>query len=244
VALLLNQVIALVKGEKPRAENALTKAYHGIQKTEPLAGISRTYRPKDEDGDQYPSEGTAVQTNVNQLIDIAVTGLTKLFDLTATLETGNTVAKADVVVDGKVLLPNVPVTYLLFLEKKLVDLVTFIGRLPVLDPSQNWTFDPATNTYRADSVDTVKSKKIPRNHEKAPATDKHPAQVELYYEDVVVGYWTTTKFSGAMEAKRKAELLARAQKLQDAVKLAREKANSVEVADVKIGEKFFGYLFS
>ena len=244
MALLLNQVIALVKGEKPRAENALTKAYHGIQRTEPLAGISRTYRPKDEDGDQYPSEGTAVQVNVAHLVAEAVEGLTKLFDLTATLETGNTVAKANVVVDGQVLLPSVPVTYLLFLEKKIVDLITFIGKLPVLDPSQRWTFDSTSNTYRTDSVETVKSKKIPRNHVKAEATDKHPAQVELYYEDVVVGYWTTTKFSGAVEASRVAELLARAHKLQDAVKLAREKANSVQVDNVKVGEAFFGYLFA
>lgn len=242
--LVLNQVIALVKGAKPRAETALTKAYHGIQRTEPLSGISRTYRPKDEDGDQYPSEGNAVQISVTQIVDEAAAELAKLFDLTATLETGNTLAKADVVVDGQVLLPDVPVTFLLFLEKKLVDLITFISKLPVLDPSQRWTFDSATNTYRTDPVETIKSKKIPRNHVKAPATDKHPAQVEVYQEDVLVGYWTTTKFSGALEAKRVAELLVRAQKLQDAVKLAREKANSTEVTKVSVGEAFFGYLFS
>jgi hypothetical protein len=243
-ALQLNQVIALVKGEKPRAETALTKAYHDIQKVEPLSGISRTYRPKDEDGDQYPSEGNLVQVSVTELINKAAEGLTRLFDLTATLEGGNTLAKADVVVDGNVLLPNVPVTYLLFLEKKMTDLVTFISKLPVLDPSQKWTFDDATNTYRSVSTETVKSKKIPRNHVKAAATDKHPAQVELYYEDVVVGYWTTTRFSGALEQKRVDELLARAKKLQDAVKLAREKANSIEITDAKVGDKFFGYLFS
>lgn len=242
--LLLNQVIALVKGEKPRAENALTRVYHNIQKSEPLYGITRTYQSRSEDGDHYPSEGNSVQVSVTKLLDDVSKGMTKLFDLTATLETGNTIARADVVVDDLVLLPNVPVTYLLFLEKKMVDMVTLISKLPVLDPSQNWTFDPATNTYRTDPMQTVKAKKIPRNHVKAEATDKHPAQVELYYEDVVVGDWTTTKLSGALTAKRVSELLTRAQKLQDAVKSAREKANSIEVKDVKVGEKFFGYLFN
>lgn len=47
---------------------------------------------------------------------------------------------------------------------------------------------------------------VPRNHVKAEATDKHPAQVEVYHEDVPVGYWTTVKFSGALPARRVNEL--------------------------------------
>ncbi len=37
---------------------------------------------------------------------------------------------------------------------------------------------------------------------KAEATDKHPAQAELYCEDMPIGYWTTVKFSGALPACR------------------------------------------
>lgn len=69
---------------------------------------------------------------------------------------------------------------------------------------------------------TVRTKKVPRNHVKAEATDKHPAQVDVYYEDVPVGYWTTVKFSGALPARRVNELLDRVEKLQQAVKFARE----------------------
>lgn len=241
---LLNQVIALVKGEKPRAENAFTKSYRDSQKTEPMTGISRTYRPKDEDGDQYPAEGNKVQVNADSLLTDVTSALSRLFDLTATLETGNTVAKADVVVDGQIILHDVPVTYLLFLEKKLVDLNTFVRTLPTLDPSVEWSYDEATATFRASAVETFKMKKIPKNHVKAEATDKHPAQVELFYEDVLVGYWTTTRFSGALEATRVRTLIDRVQKLQDAVKAARELANSREVPDVTVSDKIFGYLFS
>ena len=49
-------------------------------------------------------------------------------------------------------------------------------------------------------MQTLRTKKVPRNHVKAEATEKHPAQVEVYYEDVAVGYWTTVKFSGALPA--------------------------------------------
>ena len=89
----------------------------------------------------------------------------------------------------------------------------------------------------------MKTKKVPRNHVKAEATEQHPAQVEVYYEDVVVGYWRTVKFSGSLPARRVNELLERVERLQQAVKFAREEANNTEVSDQKIGEKVLQYLF-
>ena len=85
---------------------------------------------------------------------------------------------------------------------------------------------------------------MPRNHVKAEATDKHPAQVEVYYEDVTVGYWRTVKFSGALPGQRVNELLERVEKLQQAVKFAREEANNTEASDQKVGEKLLSYLFA
>jgi hypothetical protein len=65
----------------------------------------------------------------------------------------------------------------------------------------------------------------------------------VYYEDVVVGHLRTVKFSGALPATRIKELLDRVDKLQQAVKFAREEANNTEVTDVKVGERVFDYLF-
>ncbi len=145
-------------------------------------------------------------------------------------------------VGERVLLKQVPVSYLLFLEKQLTDLNTFIRKLPMLDTSESWTFDPSSNAYATEPVQTLRTKKIPRNHVKAEATDKHPAQVEVYYEDVTVGYWRTIKFSGALPAQRITEMTNRVQKLQQAVKFAREEANEYEVSDQKVGERIFAYL--
>ena len=91
---------------------------------------------------------------------------------------------------------------------------------------------------------TNRTKKVPRNHVKAEATEKHPAQVEVYYEDIPVGYWTTVKFSGALPAKRVSTLLERVEKLQQAVKFAREEANNAEAVDKHVGDRVFGYLFA
>ena len=240
----LNQIIAVEKGVKSRSFQELTDAHHALQKPALLAGISRTYRPKDEEGEELPPESTKVQVKSEEIIRQTVGILTRLFDVTATKDWTNCVAKADVVVDGEPLLRDVPVAYLLFLEKQLVDLHTFVKKLPVLDAAESWVYDASSDAWATEPTQTTRTKKIPRNHVKAEATEKHPAQVEVYYEDVVVGYWKTVKFSGALPAKRVNELLERVEKLQQAVKFAREEANGTDVVEREAGEKVFRYLFA
>jgi len=239
----LNQIIAIEKGTKSQSFAELTEAHQALQKPALLSGIARTYQPKDEEGERFPPESTRVQMKAEEVIRKTVDVLTKLFDVTATKDWTNCKARADVVVDGNTLLAQVPATYLLFLEKQLVDMHTFVKKLPVLDASETWSFDASADCWATEPVQTVKTKKIPRNHVKAEATEKHPAQVEVYYEDVVVGNWRTVKFSGALPAQRVNELLARVEKLQEAVKFAREEANSIEADEQKVGEKVFQYLF-
>ncbi len=239
----LNQIIAVEKGVKSRSFQELTEAHHTLQKPALLTGIARTYRPKDDEGEALPPESTKVQMKAEEIIQQTAAILTRLFDVTATKDWANNVARADVALDGQPLLTQVPVTYLLFLEKQLVDLHTFVKKLPTLDASETWSFDGAADCWATEPVQTVKTKKIPRNHVKAEATEHHPAQVEVYYEDVAVGYWRTVKFSGALPGKRVSELLDRVERLQQAVKFAREEANNTEVTEQKVGEKVFQFLF-
>ena len=240
----LNQIIAIEKGVKTGAFQALTEAHQQVQKTALLSGISRTYRPKDDEGEQLPPESTRVQVRAEDVIRAVTASLVELFDATATKDWANTHARADIVVDGRVILNAVPATYLLFLEKQLVDLHTFVAKLPILDPAEEWQYDASTDTYATPAVQTVRTKKIPRNHVKAEATKEHPAQVEVFYEDMSQGWWSTIKFSGALPAQRVNELLSRVEKLQQAIKFAREEANGMEVEQQKVGERIFGYLFA
>ncbi|SDG08604.1 hypothetical protein SAMN05421505_101355 [Sinosporangium album] len=238
----LNQILAVEKGVKSAAQRSIADIRQRLQKPALLSGISRTYQPVDDEGEQLPAESSRVQLKVEETLQEAATALTRLFDVTATKDWANTAAKADVAVDGRTLLTNVPVTYLLFLEKQLTELHTLISKLPTLDPAETWALDPSTDAYRTDTVKTVRTKKVPRNHVKAEATEKHPAQVEVYHEDIVVGHWTKVSFSGALPAARVRELTARVGKLQDAVRFAREEANGVEVTDQRVGEAVFDYL--
>ncbi|MEV6860557.1 hypothetical protein AB0M44_06090 [Streptosporangium subroseum] len=243
MATKLNQILAVEKGVKSDTQRKVTDAYHVIQKLPLLSGLSRTYQPIDDEGESLPPESTRVQVKADDLLRDVGKTLTRLFDVTATKDWTNTVARADVVVDGHTLLEDVPVTYLLFLEKQLTDIHTLISKLPTLDPSETWTLDASTDSYRTEPVKTTRTKKVLRNHVKAEATEKHPAQVDVYTEDIVVGYWTKVAFSGAMPAARVRALIERVTKLQDAVKFAREEANVTDVTDRKVGDAIFGYLF-
>ncbi|MGN9783058.1 DUF7873 family protein [Nonomuraea sp. ZG12] len=240
----LNQILAVEKGVKSDAQRKVTDAYHRIQKTPLLSGISRTYQPIDDEGEMLPPESTRVQVQAESVLKDVATALTRLFDVTATKDWANTQARASVVVDGETLIEDAPVTYLLFLEKQLVDLHTFVAKLPTLDPADTWSYDDNAETWRTEPVKTTRTKKVPRNHVLSEATDKHPAQVQVFTEDVVVGYWTKVAFSGALPNRRVNELLTRIQKVQDAVKYAREEANTWAVTDQEIGERLFRYLLA
>lgn len=243
----LHQVTAKLDTLKGPVAKELTAVYQGKGLTaEQLGGIEKTYQPRDEDGEQLPGEGKVVEVVVGDVLARLRTRLGKLFQLQAMQDFGNQSARADVAVDGRTILTDVPVTYLLWLAKQLTDLRTMLTNLPVLDPKLTWIWDPHRHAYVAAPVHTARSKKVPRNHVKAPATDKHPAQVEVYYEDVVVGDWTTVRLSGAVPMADVRLWRDRVDELIAAVKVAREQANLAEVPDdtaESFGQAVFGYVF-
>jgi hypothetical protein len=77
----------------------------------------------------------------------------------------------------------------------------------------------------------------------APATDKHPAQVHIYNENINIGTYTMLKYSGAMTAIRKEELLEKIRILDKAVQQAREEANMTEVESVTYGTTLLKHIF-
>lgn len=239
----LCQVIAVVNGKKTRTQRAITEVYKKLQKAPLFEGITRTYHKVTEDGDDFPPEKKNVQFTVKQALQEIEKSLTDLIDSVATQDFANCKAKADIMVDGKVVLKDIPVTHLLFLEKQITDLRAMLGALPTLDPADKWTFNQDADFYASQPFRTTKTQKQPRSHVLYPATEQHPAQVEMYHEDVKIGEWETIKFSGAIPAQERNEMLERLDALQEAVKRAREAANSMEeVQNVKIGKKIFQFV--
>lgn len=240
----LNQIIAVEPTRKNQAAQEVTKIYHTVQKGAPFTGIARTYTPKDEDGETLPAEGTKVQVRAKEIVEQVVEAWEKWMNVAAIKDYSNCEARADVVVNGTILAPAVPVSHLLFLEKRITDMRTFISKLPVLDQAENWHWDEASASWVTDEIQTNKSKKVMRNHVRAEATDKHPAQVDVYTEDIVVGTWSTKKFSGALPLTVVQQMLTNVDELLEAVKFAREQANSMETTDLDVATPLLNFVFA
>lgn len=240
----IHQILAVEKDVRQTATRRITDAYQQLQKPALLSGISRSYTPKDEDGDTLPPESTLVQVNARAALLNAKTEFERLWDVVATKDFGNLDATADVMLeDGTVLIEGAPTTYLLWLEKELNDLHTLVSKLPTLDPSETWTWDDNVGAYVTPPTHTVRSKKVPKAFTAAPATDKHPAQVQVFQEDVQVGTWETVHFSGALPATEVKDLVDRVNAVRKAVKEARARANETEVEQKHIAAAVLDFIF-
>lgn len=240
----LNQVLAVERNTKQRANSALTQLHRAATKPALFNGFSKVYESLSEDGDSFPPEQQRVQMNATETIRQVENILSELFDSTATKDKANQSAQADLVVDGETLVEGVPATTLLFLEKQLVDLTTFVSKIPTLDPAHEWSFDEAVSLWKTSATKTTKTKKVAKPIVLYPATEQHPAQTQLVQEDVTVGHWNKVNHSGAIPSSRRDEILGRIEKLQKAVKYAREAANQQPAPEQTLSGKVFGYLFS
>ena len=231
----LHEIIAVAKGKKCEAEKFVTDAYHKLAKPELFDSMVKTYRPAEENGEALPSEKKIAQEDLPALVREASAKWAALFDLTLTLDVGNQKAKADIVVNGVTLATGVPVPTLLFLEKQLENVKAFVSRLPTPDPSETWRFDPSQSLLAAEPTETFRTKKVQKALVMYAATTEHPAQTQLITEDVVAGYWRTSKFTSRVPASSRESALERVSALLDAVKVAREQANGIEVEPCTIG---------
>lgn len=240
----LNQVLAVVKGKKTVLNDEISALHHATQKPALVNGHHKTFVPKEEDGETFPDDVHHVQHRTTEVVEQVCERLATVLDVTATRDWANCAARADVVLDGEVFIEGVPVTYLIFLEKELHDIHTFVTKMVELDPGEKWELDPNSGLFRSEPVKTHKTKKLQKPIVLYDATPEHPAQTQLITEDVVIGHWTTTKFSGAIPRPDKKRILERVRKLQDAVKYARVQANSMEAPDQKVGRKVLDFIFT
>lgn len=226
----LNQILAIrtdTRGKSAGTRKQLTEIHR--TKADAFHGMVRSYEPLNDGDAGKPGESVRVQVTVEDAIR-AIRELTSdHWGIELTTDIGNQGATANVVVNGTVLMEEVPSVHLLFLETQLVDLRTLINGFPELDPSENWTRDDALNLWKSDAVVRESTTKEERPIVLYEATERHPAQCQLITKDVVVGNWTQTKHSGAIRREDKRLILERLEAVARAVSMARQEANSAEV---------------
>jgi len=189
----LNQVIAVEQGMKAKGNALKSEFYKVAQKPVLFYGLVKKYQPKAEGGEKFPDEKAKVQYTAKGLVGNVGSVLKDLFNVEATKDFANCLAKADIIVDGNILVKDAPATFLLYLSKELTDLDTFVSALPTLTDDEAWKADASVGLYKTDPTETIKTKKVQKPIVLYPATTEHPAQTQLITEDEVVGMWVVLR---------------------------------------------------
>lgn len=244
----LHELLAAEGTSKTQADKCRTDLLATFDKKRHLFSQKRvTFLSNEEGKPAQTEEQLDLQTTVPRELKWISEMWAKALDLAYGIDIGNTVAKADVTLDdGTLLLKDVPATALLQLEKRANELHAFIQSIPTLDPAKGFTEDAATgaDVYVAREDIRTRTKKLQRALQLSPATDKHPAQVQLITEDVAIGTIKTQEWSGLITPVAKGDMLNRAEELRRALKTARSRANDVPVASNKIGATLLQYVFA
>ena len=240
----LHELLAVEPDLKGAAEKILVETVNTFTKKEGhFKAQVRSYEPLDDEGLKLPEEKTEMVSTVKDKLQWTWTNFGKYIDAVAQKETTNTKASAYIEIDGvKVLEDPLPATLLLALEGRLRQVRSAYAAIPTLDPADHWEWDSQYKAYVTDAKESFKTKKVRKNHVLAEATDKHPAQVEVYTEDVIVGRWTTRKWSSMLTPAEKSDLMTRVDVLIRAVKQARQRANSCDVEKVSVSKKLFDFI--
>lgn len=238
----LHQVVAAHKGDATRYFDELKALDKTINNKALFAGLAKNYTPNNPDDQDIPAvEQTRVQRRVPVVIREFRPRMVQHFDTVATLEWANQNARADVVVAGQTVLTQVPVNYLLFLEKKLTEIRGVLNTLPVLDPAYDWSGEPGD--YRTTTMERVRTieKKIPVVL--IQPNEHTEGKAELVSQSIPVGKYSENRLSGAITEEERRRLVNRCEDLIAAVKVAREQANTAEVERQAVGETIFRQLF-
>lgn len=218
------------------------------KKTNLFSGSTRELQLYDGDANlEFAPEIDKLDETVPSKLDYISQSVTRYWDLILQKEVTNQSARASIKIGDADLCGGAefPATFLLGLEKKLANLRVIYTRLPTLAPGKEWEKDASLgeDTWKAkDPEITFKTKKEVQHKILDKATDKHPAQIERWTEDVKVGKYTKNLWSGAITPARKSEMLEKIDQLIVATKQARMRANQAEVVKDKIGKDLFDFI--
>jgi len=205
----------------------------------------RTLKMKDASRQQEEAAGEdhkAMVTTVPAKLEYTGQAFKAYIDAVLQKELTNQKAKADLVIDGEVVLKDAPATFLLALENKLKYFRAMAEEVPTWAPGIEWKADEGMGkgVYKAQHPETaLKTEQIIKPQVLYPATDKHPAQVDKLSEQVPVGLFVKVRWTGTVSPAQKSDLLGEIDKIIRYVKQARMSANETQIEYGKVAEKLF-----
>ena len=253
----LHEVIAVEKSLGQRALDAIAEVKARLKNKETLfLGLVKTltmFNKNPENTAELEAieakerEEKLVGANIPNTMNYMAILLADYYNALGRKEEGACRAVSDIVVDGVVILSNVPVGFLLAMESRFSKLRAVLEEIPVLDSGKVWELDSAygmEHIYKGAlerKTRTAKIKEVTRFEASQPGPGFF--QIVQSAKDVVVGSTTKQAWSGLIPASEKAQLLDRYDAILRAIKEARQRANHVDVFEEKYGDAMMKALF-
>lgn len=233
----LHELLSIEPDLRTEAQKISGEVRETLADPKRVHGMIRTFRPIVDDEDPLPDERVEMLTTVKNELSRFDEAMGKFIDSAVSKEVTNTVASATLQLGESEF--KLPATALLNLENRLAEIRKVYAAVPTLDPAEVWNYDEDLEVYVADTRMAYKTRKVPKTHVSYEATKEHPAQVEVYHEDIRVGEREQIMHSGALTLARKRVLLGRIDDMLKEVKQARQRANDIEVKEVEIADLIF-----
>ena len=242
----LHEILAVEGSLEKAAMKLIAESKKTFQKESLFKGLAKTLEMfSEEDKKSETSEYQELTTTVDENLDWIIPPIAKWFDTVLIKEKTNQKAEAQIVLEGKVVSPALPATFLLGMETKLGRIRELYEQIPTLPPGVAWVPDelsrPGVYKSKHDAVQ-LKTKKDIDFRVVVKATPEHPAQVKEVPITKDVGRFVSVNYNGMMTPKDKAERLARIDKLLHAVKKARMRANNIETERGVLGHALLNYI--
>jgi hypothetical protein len=240
----LYELLAVEQDRKNKASQAINRTKDTFAKKAPnFEGMIKRYIALDDQADMIPDESKEIVSTVKDELEKAMLDIIAGMDAQLSKEQTNSsnLAISELVVDGESF-GTFSATSLLAMESHLARVREMYLVIPTLDSARKWSFDDQRGVYMTESEVKFRSVKRPKVIVKYEATKEHPAQTELMNLDEQVGKYETTYFSGSLTPTQRRTLVERLDKLVEAVKIARTKANDVKAEDIKIGQRLFDFV--
>ena len=250
----LHQILAVESDLQTRATKVTTEIVGTFNNNEnlfkgkvrSLSIFDKTNSVEAEAIENKEKVNISLSTTVPENLNFMGCMIAEYYDAIYQKEATNQQANADLVVEGRVLLPNVPVTFLLSMENRLKELRPVIAAIPTLEPAVNWTLDSSQakpHVFKSPPTFDLKINKVLGFKVLTEATQYHPAQIEKFETTANIGQYTSTDWSGKISSADKARLLQKLDSLIQGCKKARQLANETTLVDTVVGDTMFGYLF-
>lgn len=248
----LHELLAVETDVAGQANTCRTDLTHTFEKKAHLFSKSVVTFKSDIEGVPDKTESRSdLQTTVRGELDWIGAKISKAMDVGHQVDTANTLAAADVILDdaaATVLLKNVPTTSLLRIAHRLTEIKALITAIGTLDPAKAFTPDPLEpeGVFKARDEVKPKTEQVFDYVVMVQPTERHPAQVKELMPHKKIGETLTQTWSSLITVREKGEMLDRVETVIRAVKKARARANEYDL-DVRshiVGAKVLDYVFS